>query len=65
MITKEDIELAGYNEDYIETQGEAIMKEGHKNTMDFNYILEKTGKIERFIEDVIRDVKRGESLEGE
>ena len=31
--------------------------------MDFTYILEKTGKIERFIEDVIKDTRRRESLE--
>ena len=63
MITKKDIELAGLNSEYIETLGEAIAQEGRKNTMDFTYILEKTGKIERFIEDVIKDTRRRESLE--
>lgn len=60
MITKKDIKEAGLNPDYIATLGEAIMKEGQKNTMDFNYIREKTGKIERFIDDVIGGVERRE-----
>ena len=60
MITKKDIKEAGLNPAYIATLGEAIMKEGQKNTMDFNYIREKTDKIERFIDDVIGDVERRE-----
>ena len=64
MITKKEIvEVSGLNPNYIEILGEAIAKEGRKNTMDFSYILEKTGKIERFVSDVIEDKRRRE--EGE
>ena len=64
MITKKEIvEVSGLNPNYIEILGEAIAKEGRKNTMDFSYILEKTGKIERFVRDVVEDKRRRE--EGE
>ena len=64
MITKKEIaEVSGLNPDYIEILGEAIAKEGRKHTMDFSYILEKTGKIERFIRDVVEDKRRREQDE--
>lgn len=64
MITKKEIgEVSGLNPEYIEILGEAIAKEGRKNIMDFSYILEKTGKIERFIRDVEEDKRRQEQDE--
>lgn len=62
MITKKEISgISGLNPEYIEILGEAIAKEGRKNTMDFSYILEKTGKIERFIRDVEKCVREDDN----
>jgi len=63
MITKKEIKVSGLNPDDIEILGEAIAKEGRKDAMDFSYILEKTGEIERFIRDVEEDMRRQEEDE--
>ena len=65
MITKKEIEELGLNPEYIKILGEAIAKEGRKGAMDFSYILEKTGKIERFIRDVEKDMRRREEEQGD
>ena len=61
MITKKEIKNSNLNPEYIKELGEAIVKEGEKDTMSLTYISEKAGKIERFVIRLKLIQERGEN----